>query len=180
MKPKKLIREKITSKLKEGEFENITNQEELNALYALKIKEELAEIQDSNHKDIMEFVDLITVAVCFAEQNGFSMEQLELAGNIKYVDKGKFSNLALNNLNPENPSNKLYFPEIPKNKQEKIKSEWGESDYAFYEPDYNGWSTRGVGIDIVDTKLFDIAPSFYEGRVRLIRPVGLRGIENYN
>ena len=109
MKPKKLIREKITSKLKEGEFENITNQEELNALYALKIKEELAEIQDSDHKDIMEFVDLIQVAVCFAEQNGFSYEQIELAGNIKYVEKGKFSNLVLNNLNPENPSNKLYF-----------------------------------------------------------------------
>lgn len=116
MKPKKLIREKITSKLKEGEFENITDLSELNKLYAIKVREELAEIQDSEHKDIMEFVDLIQVAVCFAEQNGFSQEQIELFANIKYVEKGKFSNLVLNNLNPENPSNKLYF--------EKTKNEF--------------------------------------------------------
>ena len=109
MKPKKLIREKIISKLKNGEFENITNLAELNTLYALKVREELAEIQESEHKDIMEFVDLIQVAVCWAEQNGFYYKQVELAANIKFVEKGKFSNLVLNNLNPENPSNKLYF-----------------------------------------------------------------------
>lgn len=109
VKPKKLIREKIVSKLKEGEFENVTDLKELNKLYAIKVREELAEIQESDHKDIMEFVDLIQVAVCFAEQNGFSHEQIELHANIKYVEKGKFSNLVLNNLNPENLSNKLYF-----------------------------------------------------------------------
>jgi len=109
MKPKKLIREKITSKLKQSEFERITDLTELNKLYAIKIREELAEIQESNHKDIFEFVDLIQAAVCWAEQNGFSQEQIELSANIKYVEKGKFSNIALNNLNPNNPSNKLYF-----------------------------------------------------------------------
>jgi predicted house-cleaning noncanonical NTP pyrophosphatase (MazG superfamily) len=109
MKPKKLIREKIISKLKDGEFENITDLKELNKLYALKIREELAEIQESEHKDIMEFVDLIQVAWCWAEQNGFTYEQVELSANIKFVEKGKFSNVVLNNLNPDNPSNKLYF-----------------------------------------------------------------------
>jgi predicted house-cleaning noncanonical NTP pyrophosphatase (MazG superfamily) len=109
MKPKKLIREKIISKLKDGEFENITDLKELNKLYAIKVREELAEIQESDHKDIMEFVDLIQVAWCWAEQNGFTYEQVELYANIKFVEKGKFSNLVLNNLNPNNPSNKLYF-----------------------------------------------------------------------
>lgn len=109
MKPKKLIREKIISKLKDDEFEIITDLKELNKLYAMKVREELAEIQESDHKDIMEFVDLIQVAVCWTEQNGFSHEQIELNANIKFTQKGKFSNLVLNNLNPENTSNKLYF-----------------------------------------------------------------------
>jgi hypothetical protein len=69
-RPKKLIRSLITGKLKAGEWENITDQDELNRLYAIKIREELAEIQESGHS---------------------------------------FGRLALNNLNPNNPSNKLYF-----------------------------------------------------------------------
>lgn len=108
-KPKKLIRKLITQKLKEGEWEEVTDQKELNKLYAIKIREELAEIQESDHKDIMEFVDLIQVAFSFARQNGFSQEELSLALIEKSVEKGTFGRLALNNLNPENPSNKLYF-----------------------------------------------------------------------
>ena len=109
MKPKKLIRKFITEKLKEGEWETITDQDELNKLYALKIREELEEIQTSQHKDIMEFVDLIQVTFSFAKQNGFTHEQLSVALIEKSVEKGSFGRLALNNLNPENPSNKLYF-----------------------------------------------------------------------
>lgn len=109
MKPKKLIREFITEKLKEGEWETITDQKELNQLYAIKVREELAEIQESEHKDIMEFVDLIQVAFSFAKQNGFTHEQISTALVEKSVNKGTFGRLALNNLNPDNPSNKLYF-----------------------------------------------------------------------
>ena len=112
MKPKKLIRKFITEKLKEGEWETITDQIELNKLYALKIREELEEIQTSEHKDIMEFVDLIQVAFSFAKQNGFTHEQLSVALIEKSVEKGSFGRLALNNLNPENPSNKLYFEAV--------------------------------------------------------------------
>jgi len=108
-KPKKLIRKYITRKLKEGEWEVITDQDELNRLYALKIREELEEIQASGHEDIMEFIDLIQVAFSFAKQNGFTHEQLSAALIEKSVDKGIFSNIALINLNPENPSNRLYF-----------------------------------------------------------------------
>lgn len=107
--PKKLIRKNITQKLKEGEWETIESQDELNHLYALKIREELAEIKASDHKDIMEFVDLIQVAFSFAKQNGFTHEQLGMAMVEKSVDKGVFGRLALNNLNPENPSNAIYF-----------------------------------------------------------------------
>lgn len=109
MKPKKLIRKFITEKLKEGEWETITDQKELNQLYAIKVREELAEIQESDHKDIMEFVDLIQVAFSFAKQNGFTHEQISKALVEKSVNKGTFGRLALNSLNPNNPSNKLYF-----------------------------------------------------------------------
>ena len=112
MKPKKLIRKFITEKLKEGEWETITDQDELNRLYAIKIREELAEVQASNHQDIMEFVDLIQVAFSFAKQNGFTHEQLSVALIEKSVEKGSFGRLALNNLNPDNPSNKLYFENV--------------------------------------------------------------------
>jgi predicted house-cleaning noncanonical NTP pyrophosphatase (MazG superfamily) len=109
MKPKKLIREKIKEKLQPGEFERIEDKAELNVLYALKIKEELAEIQSSDHKDVMEFVDLFDVTIAFAEQNGFDIEELIRRSNEKMEKKGSFSDLALNNLNPHNPSNLLYF-----------------------------------------------------------------------
>lgn len=109
MKPKKLIRSLITEKLQEGEWEKITNQNELNALYELKIKEELQEINASGHKDILEFVDLIQVAISYAKENGFSLEEIKNAMNKKDAEKGNFGRLALNNLNPENPSNRIYF-----------------------------------------------------------------------
>lgn len=108
-KLKKLIRSKIILKLKEGEFEEITNIDELNKLYAIKVREELAEIQGSKHNDIMEFVDLIQVAFAFARVNGFNHEEISVAMQTKLDDKGNFGNLALNNLNPTNPSNQIYF-----------------------------------------------------------------------
>lgn len=108
-KPKKLIRNRITDKLKTGEWEIISNKDELNKLYALKIQEELIEIQSSDHKDIMEFADLIQAALSFAFQNGFSRKEISAAVLIKAGEKGVFGRTALNNLNPENPSNKLYF-----------------------------------------------------------------------
>ena len=109
IKPKKLIRSKITEKLKAGEWENVNDNSELNKLYEIKVREELAEIISSNHDDIMEFVDLIQVAYAFARVNGFHGKELSEALQKKSDEKGNFSNLVLNNLNPENPSNKLYF-----------------------------------------------------------------------
>ncbi len=108
-KPKKLIRPGVTKHLKEGEWETIEDQEELNRLYALKVKEELAEIQASEHKDINEFADLIDAAFSFAEVNGFTLGQISEALHKKQTEKGSFGRLALNNLNPSNPSNALYF-----------------------------------------------------------------------
>ena len=78
---KKLVRDKTPEKFKENESEIITDQTELNKLYALKIKEELAEIQHADHKDIMEFVDLIEVAYCFARKNGFSEKDIIITFN---------------------------------------------------------------------------------------------------
>lgn len=114
MKPKKLIRSLISEKLKDGEWEEVTNQDELNRLYAMKIREELLEIQESKHLDIMEFVDLIQVAFSFAKQNGFTHEQLSVALVEKSFEKGAFGRIALNNLNPDNPSNRIYFEENTK------------------------------------------------------------------
>lgn len=108
-KPKKLIRSSITNLLKREEWETITDKAELNDLYATKIREELAEVQASNHQDINEFADLVEVAMAFAEVNGFSFLDVQTAREFKNREKGSFGKLALNNLNPENPSNKLYF-----------------------------------------------------------------------
>lgn len=114
MKPKKLIRSKIVSKLKPGESEKIMDIVELNKLYALKIREELLEIQSSNHTDIEEFADLMEVVLKFAQRNGFSNAELLIAIETKRFQKGTFSNIVLNNLNPNNPSNEIYFEsELP-------------------------------------------------------------------
>ena len=75
----------------------------------MKIQEELLEIQKSQHADIFEFVDLITVAVSFARMNGFTTDEIMKAGYHKINQKGEFTDIALTNLNPENPSNEIYF-----------------------------------------------------------------------
>src|SRR5690606_18061626 len=98
---------------------------ELNKLYAIKVCEELAEIQASEHKDIFEFVDLIQVAFAFAKQNGFTHEQLASALIDKTVEKGNFSNIALNNLNPANPSNALYFDNLVETLVKRVEAETG-------------------------------------------------------
>jgi predicted house-cleaning noncanonical NTP pyrophosphatase (MazG superfamily) len=94
--PKKLIRHKVIKDLKVGEWEFIEDKNELNKLYALKIREELAEIQKSEHKDIMEFVDLIQAVFSFSKQNGFTYEQISAAIIEKSLEKGYFTNIALN------------------------------------------------------------------------------------
>lgn len=148
MKPKKLIRNRITEKLKAGEWETITDQKELNRLYALKIQEELAEIQASKHQDVMEFADLIDVAISFALENGFTEDKIFKAISNKHGNNGYFDRTALNNLNPNNPSNKLYFEQKPLfakigskeiigNVQQHFKN---LSDYKFdWKSFYNGW-----------------------------------------
>lgn len=108
-KPKKLIRSNMVFRLDPSECEIIHDKDELNKLYALKVLEELAEIQMANHKDLMEFADLVQVAMDFAEINGFSNKELLAAVEQKALEKGEFCDIVLNNLNPENPSNKIYF-----------------------------------------------------------------------
>ena len=108
-KPKKLIRSGVTKLLKEGEFENITDAKTLNELYALKVMEELKEIQNANHADIGEFADLLQVTLDWAKQNDIEQSDLAMFAMAKRKAKGGFSNIVLNNLNPNNPSNALYF-----------------------------------------------------------------------
>ena len=110
MKPKKLIREgKWISKFNPNELETVKDLNELNKLYILKIKEELQEIINSDFKDIFEFADLIQVCVDFAKVNGIEAKDLRASVVEKFISKGGFNNTALTNLNPENPSNNLYF-----------------------------------------------------------------------
>jgi predicted house-cleaning noncanonical NTP pyrophosphatase (MazG superfamily) len=112
MTPKKLIRKGTIEKLRPGEFETITDMEELNNLYSLKVIEELLEVRASNFKDVYEFVDLLQVVFRFAQVNGFSREFLVMALAEKTAEKGGFSNIALNNLNPNNPSNAIYLSAV--------------------------------------------------------------------
>lgn len=108
-KPKKLIRSKVVFNLQPEEVELIQNQDELNHLYELKIKEEMNEINSSFHKDVYEFADLIEVVIAYAKSNGFTAIEIFEAIEKKNFEKGSFSNVALNNLNPSNPSNQIYF-----------------------------------------------------------------------
>ena len=110
--PQKLIRQLLARRLKKDEQAIISTQDELNELYAMKIQEELLEIQSANHKDIFEFVDLIQVAFAFAKENGFSHEAISLALIEKTADKGTFGRVVCTSLNPKNKSNKIYFDKI--------------------------------------------------------------------
>ena len=99
----------MAGKCKEGETTTVENLEELNKLYELKVKEELEEIKSSDHKDLMEFVDLIQVGFSFANINGFTHEEIVAGLLEKSFTKGVFKNIVLTDLNPHNPSNNIYF-----------------------------------------------------------------------
>ena len=120
MNPKKLIRDKIIEHLRPEDWEIVFDESELNNLYALKIQEELNEIKESNHTDIMEFADLIQVAISFANENGFTFKEVMKAVESKKELKGTFTKTALNSLNPQNKSNKMYF-EIIKAEEKRNK-----------------------------------------------------------
>lgn len=107
--PKKLIRNSITRYLKPDEWEIVCDMDELNKLYALKIREELEEVQNSNHNDVYEFADLIQVVQAFANINGYTIEDISRAVMEKTRDKGGFKQTVLLNPNPDNPSNRIYF-----------------------------------------------------------------------
>ena len=108
---KKLVRDKMGLILNPDELSHCDDKEELMNLYSLKLKEEIEEIKDSDYKDIMEYADLIQVTLGLASLNGYSFDDIIKAMNDKYELKGGFSNLVLTNLNPNNPSNKIYFNE---------------------------------------------------------------------
>lgn len=108
-KPKKIIRSKIVNLLKSDEWTIVEDKKELQELYGLKILEELEKIKKTEYKDISEFVDLIQASFHFAKECGFSYEEISLAMIEKTAEKGNFKNIVLTNLNPANPSNKIYF-----------------------------------------------------------------------
>lgn len=109
MKKRKLIRDlvKITMEKDITSLEN--DKDKLNNLYFLKVLEELNEIKDAEYTDITEFADLLQVIIDFAKVNGFSFEKLFAISKEKAAKKGTFSNRVLEDLNPDNPSNKIYF-----------------------------------------------------------------------
>lgn len=119
---RKLIRDKMAEFLKPEEIYHCDNQNELMELYSMKLKEEIEEIRNSNYKDINEYADLIQVALGLASLNGYSFDEVIKAMNDKFNVKGGFSNLVLVKLNPNNPSNKIYF-------EDAIKYSYWQIDY---------------------------------------------------
>lgn len=105
--PKKLVRNKIVDNLSDDEWELVDNQSELNFLFALKVQEELQEIETANYQDIFEFADLIQTVYDFAYQNGFDKKAVDLALADKHFEKGSFGKIALKNMNPDN--NQIYY-----------------------------------------------------------------------
>lgn len=109
LKPKKLVRSSIIKHLWNWEWEEVYNRNELKELYALKVEEELREIQNSNYEDVNEFADLLEVVLAFARVCNFPKTRLDSIIIDKMLKKGVYDDLVLSNLNPSNPSNKLYF-----------------------------------------------------------------------
>ena len=105
---KKLIRNKIVERLELSEWEVITDHAQLNHLYALKVQEELNEIISARFQDGLEFADLIEVAYAFAKANGFTAAEIDSLRSQKEFSRGAFSDIALTNLDPNNPSNQIY------------------------------------------------------------------------
>lgn len=112
--PRKLVRDNTPDHTKdkpELKYEVISNKDEINRLFEMKVIEELNEIRNSDRKDISEFADLVQVAVSYARMNGFTFEQLFNSIMDKRAQLGTFSNVVLTTLDPSNPSNETYFRE---------------------------------------------------------------------
>jgi len=109
MKPRKLVRDGIKDRLENDEFIQIEDVEELNELYSLKVIEELDEIRSSKHQDITEFGDLMQVVMSYAESNGFTKNELFAQVKKKRTELHSYTNCALTNLDPDNPSNQMYL-----------------------------------------------------------------------
>lgn len=105
--PEKLVR--TGQPTKRGETRIETRLPRLNELFILKVKEELAEIERSGFSDVDEFGDLLQVVLDFANANGINRDTLEYARLKKTNEKGNFTWNVLTVLNPENPSNAIYF-----------------------------------------------------------------------
>lgn len=129
----KLIRDKHSTFFKDqSEVEKIEDKNLLNELYAKKIKEELQEIQNAQHKSLEEFADLLSVLMGFAKLNGFYFEDVLFCCTEKIHHKGKYTNVVLNNLNPNNPSNKIYFQEALGKKLHRVASETRHKQKSYF------------------------------------------------
>lgn len=85
----------------------ITDKEELNKLFALKIEELKQDSIRVGNNDINKFADLLEVIFDWAWLNGFNFEQVKET-HIKRLDTGWFDGTVLTKLDFNNPSNKIY------------------------------------------------------------------------
>jgi predicted house-cleaning noncanonical NTP pyrophosphatase (MazG superfamily) len=118
--PVKLIRTKKAhrllseNKLKEEELSTVFIDtygiDEFRELLILKIKEELEEVKFSRYRDIDEFADLVEAVRCLATLSNISIVEILYKADAKRELDGDFiAGTILKNLNPNNPSNKIYF-----------------------------------------------------------------------
>ena len=106
--PRKLVREKMAENIPAHEKIKVTDITLLNALFILKVREELAEIVASNFKDMVEFADLLQVVQDFIVLND-EQGVVDCLRQSKQQARGGFKNMVLISLNPANPSNEIYF-----------------------------------------------------------------------
>lgn len=108
--PVKLIRDLHADKLDASIVRTEKDPVKLNKLFELKILEEVEEIKNSGYNNVYEFVDLLEATNAFIRYN-CDMREFEMANLEKLSDRGGISNKVLTDLNPNNPSNKIYFKE---------------------------------------------------------------------
>jgi len=86
----KLIRDGYLKTIDNSELELLSDTEVLP--YALeKINEEVQELKDSNFEDIYEFVDVVDVLMKVLELKGFTLEEFNVARDVKNSKKGGFT-----------------------------------------------------------------------------------------
>lgn len=107
---KKLVRTKLAEeKIPPHELSTTKDRISTNKLFAKKLIEECIEYLDSDCKDPSEAGDVLQVSLDWFKYNELDNVVISFTKMEKEGERGGFGKYILNNLNPNNESNEIYF-----------------------------------------------------------------------